>query len=128
MKFSRRIVLAGLALVPAAPALAFDRRTFDLAAFEDAQKTGRSIIVHVNAPWCPTCRRQKQILAELETAPAFDTLLLFEVDFDTQPDVLKLLQVERQSTLIAFKGGEETDRAVGVTDAAEIEALMSRAL
>lgn len=54
--------------------------------------------------------------------------VLFTVDFDSQKDVLRQLQVRSQSTLIAFRGAEERGRATGITDPEAIRALLLRAL
>jgi thioredoxin 1 len=98
------------------------------AAFTSAQNAGKSIIVDVTAPWCPTCAKQRPTIAALEHDPEFARAIIFEVDFDTQKDVLRKMHVSAQSTLIAFKGKTEMTRATGVTDPAEIRALFARSL
>jgi thioredoxin 1 len=98
------------------------------AAFVSAQNAGKSIIVDVTAPWCPTCAKQRPTITALEHDPEFARTIIFEVDFDTQKDVLRNMHVSAQSTLIAFKGRTEMARATGVTDPAEIRALFARAL
>jgi thioredoxin 1 len=42
--------------------------------------------------------------------------------------VLRDLQVQRQSTLIVFKGGKEIDRSVGSTDPSAISDLLKKAI
>jgi thiol-disulfide isomerase/thioredoxin len=98
------------------------------AAFASAQNSGKSIIVYVTAPWCPTCAKQKPAIQALENDPKFAQAILFEVDFDSQKHVLRRMHVSVQSTLIAFKGKTETARAAGITDPAEIRALFERSL
>lgn len=53
---------------------------------------------------------------------------VFEVDFDSQKDILREFGVQQQSTLIAFKGGKEVGRSVGQTSAAAIENLLNKTL
>ena len=128
---TRRILLAGLAASSAfaiSPAVSFERRPFDATAFEAARSAGQPILVHVSAPWCPTCRAQKPILAELASKPKFGNLAFFEVDFDSQKDVLRMLNVHQQSTLITFKGKKEVGRSIGDTNATSIEALLNKAI
>ena len=60
--------------------------------------------------------------------PAFGTLIVFNVDFDAQKDVVRRFRAQMQSTLIAFKGTTETARSVGDTDARSIEALIRSTL
>jgi thioredoxin 1 len=47
--------LAALAPAQAAP------KPYDPASFAAAQKAGQSILIHITAPWCPTCKAQKPI-------------------------------------------------------------------
>jgi len=97
-------------------------------AFGEAQKAGKSILVHINAPWCPMCRAQKPILAELTAEPKFKDLVVFEVDFDSQKDAVRAFQAQSQSTLIVFKGEKEIGRSVGDTHRPSMAALLSGAL
>jgi len=52
----------------------------------------------------------------------------FEIDFDTQKDLLRKFNVQKQSTLITFKGKQETGRSTGETNAARIEALLDKSI
>lgn len=102
-------------------------RPFDPAAFERAQAEGRPILVEVSAPWCSVCRAQKPVLAALRARPELAGLVVFEIDFDTGKAALRALKVQRQSTLVAFKGSRETGRSTGETDPGTIEALVRTA-
>ena len=126
---NRRHFLVATALLAASvPALAAQPVPFDAAAFAAAQKAGKSILVEVSAPWCPTCQAQKPILGSLFAEPEYRDLVKFEVDFDSRKDVLKDLGVRVQSTLIVYKGATETGRTVGDTNAASIAALLAKAI
>jgi thiol-disulfide isomerase/thioredoxin len=129
---NKRHLLAGLALVAAlavsAPLGAMTKKPFDPKAFEAAQAAGQPILVEVSAPWCPTCRAQKPILANLATKPKFKGVAHFDIDFDTQKDLLRKFNVRSQSTLIAFKGKQEVGRSTGDTNAGSIERLLDKAL
>jgi len=103
------------------PALAAE--AFTKAAFTQAQEAGSDILLHVHAPWCPTCKAQEPSVSMLEhDNPA---LKVFRIDFDSQKDVLNELKVRSQSTLIAFKGKTETSRMTGVTDPKAIAAMVA---
>lgn len=107
---------------------AAEQMPWNQATFAADQDAGKSIIVYVTAPWCPTCAAQKPTVTELESDPRFAHAVVFTVDFDSQKDVLRQFHVSMQSTLIAFKGKTEQDRATGLTDPDKIRALFARSL
>jgi thioredoxin 1 len=109
-------------------ASAMDKKPFDQAAFEAAQAAGKPILVEVSAPWCPTCKAQAPILSRLRSDPRFKELVSFDIDFDSQKDLLRKFNVRTQSTLIVFKGNQETGRSTGDTNAASIEALLEKSI
>jgi thioredoxin 1 len=92
-------------------------------AFAAAQKAGDP-----TASWCPTCKAQKPILSKLESDPKFKDLKVFDVDFDSQKDVVRNFKATMQSTLITFKGDHETARSVGDTNPDSIGALLEKAI
>ena len=116
------------ALLAVQPAGAAERTPFDAQAFAAAQAAGKPVLVEVTAPWCPTCKAQQPILAELAAAPEHAGLAVFEVDFDSQKDALRVLGAQQQSTLIVFKGSEEVGRSVGDTNRDSIAALLAKTL
>lgn len=127
---NRRILFAaavgfGLSTIVAHAA---DKAPFTPAAFEAAQKAGRPVLVEVSAPWCPVCKTQKPILSELTADPKFKNLAVFEVDFDSQKDALRALNVQKQSTLITFKGNREVGRSTGETNKASIADLLNKSI
>ncbi len=130
MTFSRRAVLIlGIsASLLSSAALAATKVGYTPAAFDAANKAGKPILVEVTAPWCPTCKAQAPILGELSSQARFKDLNTFTVDFDSQKDVLKTLNVQMQSTLIVFKSGKEVGRSTGDTKKDSIEALLAKAL
>jgi len=120
-------LFASAILYSAAPADAAEQ-SFTPQAFAAAQTAGKSIIVHVYAPWCPTCRAQEPVVRRVEADPKYADVAMFRVDFDGQKSALRTLKANRQSTIIVFKGDKEVGRSVGVTDPGEISALLSKAL
>jgi thiol-disulfide isomerase/thioredoxin len=128
----RRHLLAGLAAGWIASAIstaqAASRAAFTDAAFDAAQAAGRPVLIDVTAPWCPVCRAQKPHIDATLADPRFAGALLLTVDFDSQKDALRRLNVRAQSTLIAFRGREERGRATGITDGAAIRDLLLKAL
>ena len=131
MSLSRRHALAvviGLGLATVTPAWALQGTKFTPASLAEAQKTGGAVLVEVGAPWCPTCKAQAPILGRLLSTDKFKGVVKLDIDFDTQKDDLRKLNVRQQSTLIVYKGDREVGRSVGDTNPASIEALLAKAL
>ena len=133
---NRRIFMRGTALALSlggtaaitSPAPAAEAQAFSPAAFDAAKAAGRPILIDVSAPWCPTCKAQRPILTKLEAEPRFKDLVVFSVDFDSQKDVLRTFNVRMQSTLICFKGSQETARSTGDTKPASLAQLLRTTL
>ena len=114
------------AFVMGSSLVAHASQPFDPGAFQQAQAAGKSILVDVNAPWCPTCKQQRPVVQEIEKSTP--NLVVYDVDFDSAKDVLKRFRVQSQSTLIVFKGAKEVGRSTGETNPANIKALVSKGL
>ena len=97
---------------------------YEQPGFAAAQSANEPILVFVEAPWCPTCAKERPILSKLYDTPEFRQLHVFTVDFDTNKALLRKLNVQMQSTLIVYHGSHETARATGVTDADAIKKLL----
>lgn len=129
---SKRHFLAALGLCLtlsiASFAFAAGKKPFSAAAFEAAQASGKPILIDVSASWCPTCKAQAPILSKLMSDPRFKGIVAFNVDYDSQKDVLRKFNVQRQSTLIVFKGKQEAGRSVADTNPASIEVLLAKGI
>jgi thiol-disulfide isomerase/thioredoxin len=127
----RALLLLAAAITPLAfvrSAAAATVTPFTEAAFKAAQDDGKPILVAIHATWCPICAKQRPIMSQLEQDPSFKTLTVLMVDFDTQKDVVQALGANKQSTLIAFHGKQETGRSVGVTDPVAIRGMFDKAM
>lgn len=124
-------LLAALALpiaIAAAPAVAAPIRPYSAAGVQAAQRAGQPVLIDVHADWCPTCRTQAPIVAELSRDRAYANLQIFILDFDKQKAERRALRVNAQSTLIAYKGTAERSRATGIVDRNSIRLLAATAL
>jgi thioredoxin 1 len=130
MSFTTLRLIAAAALVSfaAQSASALEQKTYDAAAFKAAQASGKPVLLHVTAPWCPTCKTQYSALESLSKNAAYKDVTVFKVDFDSQGTIYKPLKVTTQSTLIAYAGEKETGRLVGETGGKPIEALVKSAV
>jgi len=128
MNRSTRLIAAALlaGVFAAGTAQAATEAPYTQAAFAAAQQQGKPILVHVTASWCPVCAKQKPILARLADEPAYKDLQIFEVDFDTQKDLLRTMNMQQQSTFIAYHGAAERARSTGATDEAVIRGVLDK--
>jgi thiol-disulfide isomerase/thioredoxin len=125
LKLLRTIAMLPLLFV----GLAFAADTpFDSAKFDALNKEGKPILVAIHADWCPTCKAQEPIVAELLKTPELNGITAFRVDFDGQKDAVKRFKAQYQSTLIVFKGGKEVGRSTGDTKKEGIAALLKKAI
>ncbi len=123
------LMLSAVAGIAAAGVPAFAHNGDEtIPGFDAALKAGKPVLIHVTAPWCEVCQAQKPIVAALLASPDFKDMKEFNVDFDTQKEILARYRVQMQSTMIVYKGGKEIDRQTGQTDPAVIEAFLREAL
>jgi thioredoxin 1 len=99
---------------------------YDAKAFAEAQAAGKPIVIHVTAPWCVTCKAQRPIITATLASPDYSDVQLFDVDFDSQKDLMKKFGTDQRSTLIVFQGDKEVGRSTGDTDAGRIKALIAK--
>ncbi|HTI31053.1 MAG TPA: thioredoxin family protein [Sphingomonas sp.] len=112
----------------AVPAVAQPIRPYSAGLLKAAQSRGLPVLVDVHADWCPTCRAQAPTITAISRDPAFAKLVILKLDFDGQVPERRALGVNKQSTLIAYRGGAERGRATGITDPAQIRGLAAAAL
>lgn len=100
---------------------------FDRAKFDKARADGKSIILDFHAVWCGTCKKQLPIVQSLLLEPEFKDFQFFNVDYDWSEELNKEFNVQRQATIIVFKGKEERDRSIGVSDREDLKAQFLKA-
>ncbi len=130
MKMQRLAVVVLVALVLAlrwSPADAIERTTFNAEAFAAAQRENRPILIEVHAWWCPVCWMQKSAMGEIDKSPRFKNMISFTLDYDKDKAVLRQFNVQKQSTMVVFKGAKEVGRLVGESDTGALTKLLARA-
>lgn len=116
-----------VAFFAAASAHALDVAPYTPAALQQAQQENKSYVLHFHADWCSVCRRQSQVIDTLKADPAL-RLTVFIVNYDKERAMRKQYGVRTQSTLIAFKGRNETGRIAGVTDPDTLRGTLASSL
>ena len=97
-----------------------------MSAFQDLINSNEPVLVDFYADWCGPCRMVAPVVDELAAART-GSILVLKVDTDQSPAVPTRLGIRGIPTLIAFRGGREIGRHVGVAAKAELEALVGAA-
>jgi hypothetical protein len=114
--------------VAAPSATAAETRPFDRAAFTAARHANRPSLIAVKAWWCPVCSSQGRTVREAVADPAYANLVVFQINFDKQKRELPQFQINRQGTILAYKGAQQVGRLDFVTDKPRIRALIAQTL
>jgi thioredoxin 1 len=108
--------------------LTAEPQTYTQATFDALQTKGKPTLVHIHAKWCSTCRTQAPIIDSLLQEDEFSSLTALQVDYDAQKDIVRSFKVNRQATIIVFKGGKEIGRSTSDTSREGIRKLLQKAL
>jgi thioredoxin 1 len=127
MTFLRNVLVPSILALPVV-AYGADMRPYSDETLAALQAAETPILVDVYADWCPTCRRQAQILDELLAEPEFADLVVLKLDWDAQRETARAFGAPRQSTFIVFRGDEERGRSVADTRPDSIRALLQTAV
>lgn len=103
---------------------ALDIAPYTPQALAAKQQAGERVSLHFHAAWCPTCRAQDKVFSSFQgDASVPGTLLL--VNYDTERDLKREMNVRSQATLIVFQGKTQVHRSGGVTDAEQLRAALN---
>jgi thiol:disulfide interchange protein len=125
---SLRHVLAMLALLLSVGSVhALNIQPYSPAALQAAQQAGQPVALHFHADWCSVCRAQEKVLQSLK-GDASLPLTLLVVNYDQERELKRQLKVRAQSTLIVYRGSQETRRSGGETEATALRDALKSAL
>jgi thioredoxin 1 len=95
----------------------------------DARVLGaeKPVLVDLWAAWCAPCRVVGPIVDEISAERA-ESLEVFKLDVDANPEIAMRYGVNSIPTLLVFRDGEEVGRVVGALPKARIEAQLDEAL
>ena len=103
-------------------------QTYNQQVFENLVSQGKTVIVHIHADWCGTCKAQDVQINAAINAADFKNVTFLEVDYDGQRKAVNFFKTKIQSTIIIFKNGKEIDRSVAEREAPELQAFLKKAL
>lgn len=127
MSFIHRILATLALLFAVGAAQALEIRPYSAEALKSAQQAGQPVALHFHADWCPTCRAQQKVFEQFAAAKS-PALTLLVVNYDDERALRRELKVRTQSTLIVYRGAQETQRLAGDTDTAALRAALQSAL
>lgn len=103
-----------------------DLQPFSKTVLSNAMAEGKVTLVFFHAPWCPVCQAQEpKIKAHL--AGDYKHVTAFKVDYDSNQALRKEMNVDRQSTLILFRGKKELARLSYTSEDAVLKEFFSHA-
>jgi thiol-disulfide isomerase/thioredoxin len=103
-------------------------RIYNQQVFENLISQGKTVVVHIHADWCGTCKAQDVQINAAMNAAEFKDVNFLEVDYDGQRKSVTFFKAKIQSTIIIFKNGKEIDRIAMEREAAELQAFLKKAL
>lgn len=127
MRTLHRLFSALALVLTLGSAQAMDLSPYTPEALGAAQKAGKPVALHFHANWCPTCRAQEKVFNQFKSDKSLDLQLLV-ADYDQERELKQKLGVRTQSTLIIYRGNQETARVAGETDPEKLRAALKSAL
>jgi thioredoxin 1 len=88
-------------------------------------KSDKPAVLAVGASWCADCRRAAPFFATF-AKPLAGKVLFAYADFDSAKGVIARLGIDHIPTMIAFKGGKETERLTEVTAPSVLKEFLER--
>ncbi|WP_206411094.1 thioredoxin family protein [Lysobacter enzymogenes] len=124
-KTASAVIALLLSLAGAAPAFAAQALpAYSPQQSQALQTQGKTVLVDVYAPWCPTCRAQEPVLEKLLKEPEFAGITALRLDWDGQREQARALGAPRQSTLLLYRGGKRVGLSVAETNESRLRLFL----
>lgn len=87
--------------------MALEKEPFTQERFEALQAAGEVVLIDVFATWCPTCKKQQEVLTRFRTDNPDADFHILVVDFDKDKEWVSHFRAPRQSTLLLYVGDKQ---------------------
>ena len=93
---------------------AVEKKTnFSVETFEEAQASGKTIVINSYEVWCGTCKAQTKVLNQAEKE--FKEIVFLSYEQSKNKDIAKKLNIKHWTTIVVYKGNNEVSRIIGQT-------------
>lgn len=96
--------------------------------FAQLQAANAVVVIDVYAPWCPTCKKQQELLAAYRKSNPSKAFTILEVDYDNDRAAVRFFKAPRQSTLLIYRGNKQHWFSVAETRAEAIAEALDKAI
>ena len=105
--------------------LAVEKKTnFTLEEFNEAKKSGKTIVINSWNKSCGTCAMQTKILNEAQKD--FPNVIFFSYEQTKHKDIAEILDVDFWATIIIYKNSKEVAKEIGITSKSDIYSLIKQ--
>ena len=92
--------------------------TFTNEVFNDAQISGKTVVINSWNKTCGTCAKQVIILNQAKKD--FENVVFLSYEQTKDKDIAKLLDIDYWTTIVVYKNNKEVSRSIGQTNKAKI--------
>ncbi len=103
------------------------KQPFTETLYKQYQDSDSVFLVDVYATWCPTCKKQSQIIDQYFADNPDSKIQVLVVDYDDQKEWVSHFRAPRQSTLLLYKGNEQLWFSVAETNKNKIFTQLKQA-
>lgn len=103
------------------------KQPFTETLYKQYQDSDSVFLVDVYATWCPTCKKQSQIIDQYFADNPDSKIQVLVVDYDDQKEWVSHFRAPRQSTLLLYKGNERLWFSVAETNKNKIFTQLKQA-
>ena len=92
--------------------------TFTNEVFNDAQTSGKTVVINSWNKTCSTCAKQVIILDQAKKD--FEDVVFLSYEQTKDKEIAKLLDIDYWTTIVVYKNNKEVSRSIGQTNKAKI--------